>query len=131
MDKLSTDTLTRLNESFKAAGEVEHRRQSLVISMGAMSGVTEQVVERVAAIRLKKAEDRARADARTANCRTPGAHLGCTETELGPGAVYRYFPSKDAIIEAQLGAAQFRQEGFAEGDLLVLTPRKARVFVEG
>jgi sulfate transport system ATP-binding protein len=38
---------------------------------------------------------------------------------------------KDAIIEAQLGAAQFRQDGFAEGDLLVLTPRKARVFVEG
>jgi len=38
---------------------------------------------------------------------------------------------KDAIIEAQLGSAQFRQEGFAEGDLLVLTPRRARVFVEG
>jgi len=38
---------------------------------------------------------------------------------------------KDAIIEAQLAAAQFRQEGFAEGDVLVLTPRKARVFVEG
>jgi sulfate transport system ATP-binding protein len=38
---------------------------------------------------------------------------------------------KDAVIEAQLAATQFRQEGFAEGDLLVLTPRKARVFVEG
>ena len=37
---------------------------------------------------------------------------------------------KDAIIEAQLAAAQFRHEGFAEGDVLVLTPRKARVFVE-
>jgi sulfate transport system ATP-binding protein len=36
-----------------------------------------------------------------------------------------------AIIEAQLAAAQFRQEGFAEGDILVLTPKKARVFVEG
>ena len=24
-----------------------------------------------------------------------------------------------------------RQEGYAEGDVLVLTPRKARVFVEG
>jgi sulfate transport system ATP-binding protein len=37
---------------------------------------------------------------------------------------------KDAIIEAQLSASQFRDEGFAEGDVLVLTPRKARVFVE-
>jgi sulfate/thiosulfate transport system ATP-binding protein len=38
---------------------------------------------------------------------------------------------KDAVIEAQLAAAQFAQEGFREGDTLVLTPRKARVFVEG
>jgi sulfate transport system ATP-binding protein len=38
---------------------------------------------------------------------------------------------KNAIIEAQLAAAQFRDEGFVEGELLVLTPRKARVFVEG
>ena len=38
---------------------------------------------------------------------------------------------QDAVIEAQLPALQFREEGFAEGDLLVLTPRKARVFVEG
>lgn len=38
---------------------------------------------------------------------------------------------KDAIIEAQLAASQFRQEGFSEGEILVLTPRKARVFVEG
>jgi TetR/AcrR family transcriptional repressor of uid operon len=28
----------------------------------------------------------------------------CTETALGPGAVYRYFPSKDAIIEAMADA---------------------------
>ena len=28
----------------------------------------------------------------------------CTETALGPGAVYRYFPSKDAIIEAMAEA---------------------------
>ena len=37
--------------------------------------------------------------------RRTGFHLAsmqeiCTETNLGPGAVYRYFPSKDAIIEA-------------------------------
>ena len=38
---------------------------------------------------------------------------------------------KDAVIEAQLSAAQFRQEDFMEGEVLVLTPRKARVFVEG
>ncbi|MFM6996056.1 MAG: sulfate/molybdate ABC transporter ATP-binding protein [Limnohabitans sp.] len=38
---------------------------------------------------------------------------------------------KDAIIEAQLSAAQFRQEAFREGEWLVLTPRKARVFVDG
>jgi sulfate transport system ATP-binding protein len=38
---------------------------------------------------------------------------------------------KDAVIEAQLSASQFRQEAFAEGETLVLTPRKARVFVEG
>jgi sulfate transport system ATP-binding protein len=38
---------------------------------------------------------------------------------------------KEAVIEAQLSAAQYREEGYAEGDVLVLTPRKARVFVEG
>jgi sulfate/thiosulfate transport system ATP-binding protein len=38
---------------------------------------------------------------------------------------------KDAVIEAQLSASQYRQEAFKEGETLVLTPRKARVFVEG
>jgi sulfate transport system ATP-binding protein len=38
---------------------------------------------------------------------------------------------KDAIIEAQLSASQYRQQAFAEGEVLVLTPRKARVFVDG
>jgi len=38
---------------------------------------------------------------------------------------------KDAIIEAQLSASQYRQQEFKEGETLVLTPRKARVFVEG
>jgi sulfate transport system ATP-binding protein len=38
---------------------------------------------------------------------------------------------KDAIIEAQLSASQYRQQDFKEGETLVLTPRKARVFVEG
>jgi len=37
----------------------------------------------------------------------------------------------NAVIEAQLPASQYRELGFAEGETLVLTPRKARVFVEG
>jgi sulfate transport system ATP-binding protein len=34
------------------------------------------------------------------------------------------------IIEAQIPATQFADEAFKEGETLVLTPRKARVFVE-
>jgi len=37
---------------------------------------------------------------------------------------------RDAVIEAQLTATQFRQDGFVEGDVLLVTPRKARVFVD-
>jgi sulfate transport system ATP-binding protein len=33
------------------------------------------------------------------------------------------------IIEAQIPATQFAADGFKEGETLVLTPRKARVFV--
>ena len=33
------------------------------------------------------------------------------------------------IIEAQIGAQLFRDQGFQEGDTLVLTPKRARVFV--
>jgi len=33
------------------------------------------------------------------------------------------------IIEAQIPATQFAAEAFKEGETLVLTPRKARVFV--
>jgi sulfate transport system ATP-binding protein len=33
------------------------------------------------------------------------------------------------IIEAQIGAQQFSEQAFKEGEVLVLTPRKARVFV--
>ncbi len=35
------------------------------------------------------------------------------------------------VIEAQIPASQYRELGLTEGDVLVLTPRKARVFVEG
>ena len=33
-------------------------------------------------------------------------------------------------INAQISAAQFRELALREGEMLVLTPRKARVFVE-
>ncbi|TFY99167.1 sulfate ABC transporter ATP-binding protein [Ramlibacter henchirensis] len=38
---------------------------------------------------------------------------------------------QDPIIEAQIPAQQFRELGFREGETLVVTPRRARVFVEG
>jgi sulfate transport system ATP-binding protein len=38
---------------------------------------------------------------------------------------------KDTVIEAQIPAQQFREMGFKEGETLVVTPRRARVFVEG
>ena len=40
-------------------------------------------------------------------------------------------PGKDPIIEAQISAQQFREMGLTEGETLVVTPRRARVFVEG
>src|SRR5690606_22966036 len=38
---------------------------------------------------------------------------------------------KQGVIEVQLPAAQYRELGLKEGELLAVTPRKARVFVEG
>ncbi len=38
---------------------------------------------------------------------------------------------EQTLIEAQIPAQQFRDLGIREGDTLVVTPRKARVFVEG
>ena len=40
-------------------------------------------------------------------------------------------PGKDSIIEAQIPAQQFKEMGLREGETLVVTPRRARVFVEG
>ncbi|HSW16983.1 MAG TPA: sulfate ABC transporter ATP-binding protein [Ramlibacter sp.] len=37
----------------------------------------------------------------------------------------------DPLIEAQIPAQQYRDAGFREGETLVVTPRRARVFVEG
>jgi sulfate transport system ATP-binding protein len=73
---------------------------------------------------------------------TPGAsHTGIAAKltraiVVGPVARLELEPveagmfGKDAIIEAQLSASQYRQQDFKEGETLVLTPRKARVFVE-
>ena len=38
--------------------------------------------------------------------------------------------SADSLIEVQMAAQQFRDMGLREGETLVLTARKARVFVE-
>ena len=40
-------------------------------------------------------------------------------------------PATDKLIEAQISAQQFRELDLREGEILVVTPRKARVFVEG
>jgi sulfate transport system ATP-binding protein len=39
-------------------------------------------------------------------------------------------PEDEQIIEAQIPAFEFAEQGFAEGETLLLTPRKARVFVD-
>lgn len=59
---------------------------------------------------------------------------------VGPIARLELIPSedtqpadhnRDTVIEAQIPAQQFRDMGFREGETLVVTPRRARVFVEG
>ena len=60
---------------------------------------------------------------------------------IGPIARLELIPKDDTrpaggllvetLIEAQLPAQQFRELGLREGDTVVLTPRKARVFVDG
>jgi len=50
--------------------------------------------------------------------------------ELEPAESNPDNPSSGTIIEAQLPAQQFRDLGLREGDTVVATPRKARVFVE-
>jgi sulfate transport system ATP-binding protein len=49
--------------------------------------------------------------------------------ELEPVEVGQF--GKDTVIEAQISASQFTEQAFKEGEVLVLTPRKARVFVDG
>jgi len=54
---------------------------------------------------------------------------------IGPIARLELIPSEDSgqadpLIEAQIPSQQYRDMGLREGDLLVLTPRSARVFVD-
>ncbi len=54
---------------------------------------------------------------------------------IGPIARLELLPSEDSgqadpLIEAQIPSQQYRDMGLREGDLLVLTPRNARVFVD-
>lgn len=54
---------------------------------------------------------------------------------IGPIARLELTPSEDSdqadpLIEAQIPSQQYRDMGLREGDLLVLTPRNARVFVD-
>ncbi|MDB5956333.1 sulfate ABC transporter ATP-binding protein [Ramlibacter sp.] len=55
----------------------------------------------------------------------PIARLELVPVEGGQGRT-----DGDAVIEAQIGAEEFRAKGFREGDTLVATPRRARVFLE-
>jgi sulfate transport system ATP-binding protein len=53
---------------------------------------------------------------------------------VGPTArleLVRWRDSDASVIEVQIPASQYQSLGFKEGQLLVLTPKRARVFVEG
>ena len=52
--------------------------------------------------------------------------------ELIPADDYKQIgnPAADPLIEAQIPAQQFKDMDLREGEMLVLTPRKAKVFVE-
>jgi len=51
--------------------------------------------------------------------------IPCADNQPADNAV------NDTVIEEQIPAQQFRDLGFREGETLVVTPRRARVFVEG
>ncbi len=55
----------------------------------------------------------------------PIARLELVPVEAGQGPA-----GKNAVIEAQITAQQFREQGLREGEILLVTPRRARVFVE-
>ena len=59
---------------------------------------------------------------------------------VGPVARLELIPTDDhqpadnaapeQLIEAQIPAQQFKEQGFKEGETLVVTPRQARVFLD-
>ena len=51
---------------------------------------------------------------------------------VGPIARLELVPVEGGqrVIEAQIAAQQFREQGLKEGETLLVTPRRARVFVE-
>ncbi len=55
----------------------------------------------------------------------PIARLELVPVEAGQGPA-----GKNAVIEAQITAQQFREQALREGETLLVTPRRARVFVE-
>ena len=57
----------------------------------------------------------------------PVARLELVPTEAGKA---EHNAGAEALIEAQMPAQQFRDMGFREGETLVVTPRRARVFVD-
>ena len=72
---------------------------------------------------------------------TPGAVGIVAELQraivVGPIARLELWPEDpqqpdghDPLIEAQISAERFRELGFKEGDKLVVSPRKARVFLQ-
>ena len=57
----------------------------------------------------------------------PIARLELTPTETNQPADDN---GKDTLIEAQISAQQYQEMNLQEGEVLVVTPRRARVFVD-
>ena len=57
----------------------------------------------------------------------PIARLELTPTETNQPADDN---GKDNLIEAQISAQQYQEMNLKEGEVLVVTPRRARVFVD-
>jgi sulfate transport system ATP-binding protein len=57
-------------------------------------------------------------------------HCGRSYCRLEFEPVDHHDFAKDTVIEAQLSALLFAEQQYKEGETLVLTPRKARIFVE-
>jgi sulfate/thiosulfate transport system ATP-binding protein len=60
----------------------------------------------------------------------PIARLELMPAEDHPASEIAVTPRPDPVIEAHISAQQFREQGFREGETLVVVPQRARVFVE-